>query len=110
MSGTVVQLTDAMALDILQNCPTLAENIGRILLRMQNEDNVDWGIEMTKDEELAVHQLIGFAHASKGFDVLSLAESMGLTANEFTSIHDGIKSSLKQGDLEELEQHFKYQK
>lgn len=44
-----------------------------------------------QDHELAVQQLIGFAHARAGYDVQSLAESMGLTGNEWAAMKSDVK-------------------
>ena len=38
--------------------------------------------------KLAEAQLVGFGHASKGFSVNELAESMGLTKTEWLKLRD----------------------
>lgn len=43
-----------------------------------------------QDRELAIQQLIGFAHARDGYDVQSLAESMGLTGDEWVAIKGDV--------------------
>lgn len=52
--------------------------------------------------KLAEAQLIGFAHASKGFDIKSLAYSMALTKREWLKLRDSINlKPLDKADLDE---------
>jgi DNA-binding Xre family transcriptional regulator len=54
--------------------------------------------------KLAEMQLVGFAHASKGFGIKELAESMGMTKKEWIKLRNGV--SLKQLDKIELDELF----
>lgn len=54
--------------------------------------------------KLAEAQLIGFAHASKGFDIKSLADSMALTKREWLKLRDSI--DLKPLDKEDLDEKY----
>lgn len=55
--------------------------------------------------KLAEAQLLGYAHASKGYSVKDLARSMNLTKKEWMKIRDSI--GLKQSDKEDLDAMFK---
>ena len=57
--------------------------------------------------ELAEQQLVGFAHASKGYGIVDLAQSMGLKKSEWKSLKG--KVHLKPSDEQELDEHFKRQ-
>ena len=59
-----------------------------------------------KSEQLlqAEAQLIGFTHASKGFTINSLADSMGLTKNEWKKLRKYV--DLKASDKDDLDQKF----
>ena len=53
--------------------------------------------------KLAEAQIIGFAHASRGFSIKSLAESMGLTKKEWLKIRDSVDlKELDKSDLDEM--------
>ncbi len=54
--------------------------------------------------KLAEAQMIGFAHASKGYSVKDLARSMNLTKKEWMKIRDSI--DLKQSDKADLDAMF----
>lgn len=54
--------------------------------------------------ELADAQLTGFAHASQGFGILELAESMGLTKKEWIKLRE--TSGLKDLDKKDLDDKF----
>lgn len=54
--------------------------------------------------KLAEAQLIGFAHASKGFTIKDLANSMGLTKREWLKIRDSV--DLKIMDKLELDKKY----
>ena len=49
-------------------------------------------------------QLVGFAHASKGFTIESLAVGMGLTKNEWVKLRNDVY--LKASDKDDLNQKF----
>jgi len=52
--------------------------------------------------KLAEAQLIGFSHASKGFDIKSLVDSMALTKREWLKLRDSINLKLlDKADLDE---------
>lgn len=53
---------------------------------------------------MAVQQLIGFAHARNGYDVASLAESMGLTGEEWDAIKGQV--TLRPDDVAALDAMF----
>ena len=58
-----------------------------------------------KVEELALAeaQLIGFNHCSKGYTIKELANSMGLTKNEWVKLRDKIHlKSLDKAELDEI--------
>ena len=59
---------------------------------------------MSKQLELAEAQLLGFAHASKGFDIKDLADSMGLKSSEWNKLRD--KVDLKPLDKEDLDEKY----
>ena len=53
--------------------------------------------------KLAEAQIIGFAHASRGFAIKDLAESMGLTKREWLKIRDTVDlKELDKADLDEM--------
>ena len=54
--------------------------------------------------ELAEAQFIGYAHASKGYSVKELAESMALTKKEWIKLRDII--NLKESDKDDLNKMF----
>jgi hypothetical protein len=54
--------------------------------------------------KLAEAQLIGFAHASKGFGIKELADSMALTKREWLKLRDSI--NLKALDKEDLNEKY----
>lgn len=54
--------------------------------------------------KLAEAQLIGFAHASKGFTITNLVESMGLTKSEWIKLRNTI--NLKTLDKFDLDQKY----
>ena len=54
--------------------------------------------------KLAEAQLIGFAHATKGYGVKDLARSMNLTKREWLKIRSSI--DLKQSDKADLDAMF----
>lgn len=60
--------------------------------------------EKVIQEELALAQLTGFAHASRGFSIKELAESMGLTKEEWIKLKN--KAGLKSLDEEDLDEEF----
>lgn len=45
----------------------------------------------TSPIQQAIHQFIGYVHASRGFDILSLCEAMGLEKEEFEEGYSLIK-------------------
>jgi hypothetical protein len=52
--------------------------------------------------KLAEAQLIGFSHASKGFDIKNLADSMALTKREWLKLRDHVNlKPLDKADLDE---------
>lgn len=52
--------------------------------------------------KLAEAQLIGFAHASKGFNIIDLADSMALTKKEWLKLRDRVHlKPLDKADLDE---------
>lgn len=52
--------------------------------------------------KLAEAQLIGFAHASKGFSIKELADSMALTKREWLKLRDSLDlKPLDKADLDE---------
>jgi hypothetical protein len=52
--------------------------------------------------KLAEAQLIGFAHASKGFSVKELTDSMALTKREWIKLRDSVDlKPLDKADLDE---------
>ena len=53
----------------------------------------------------ARQQLIGFTHSSNGYDIISLAEAMGLTKQEWADIK--IDPCLSEKHITELDKHFK---
>lgn len=57
-------------------------------------------IELIKAE----HQLTGFAHASSGFDLISLIESMGLRREEWDQLRD--ENYITKKMREEIDQYF----
>ena len=54
---------------------------------------------------IANAQLTGFAHASKGYNVVDLVESMALTFDEYGALRPEL--TLKACDIDELDKHFK---
>lgn len=64
----------------------------------------------TKDMELALAeaQLTGFVEGVKTANILSLAQSMGLTKNEWERIKNGntVINSMKDTDIHELNKYF----
>jgi hypothetical protein len=62
------------------------------------------------DQELlkAEHQLTGFAHASQGFDVVSLIESMALRSEEWEELRGETWVTEKM--REEIDAHFHIEK
>lgn len=54
--------------------------------------------------KLAEAQLIGFAHASEGYNINDLAESMALTKKEWLKLRDSVK--LKPLDKADLDKKF----
>ena len=56
--------------------------------------------------KIAEAQLIGFAHASKGYSIKSLAESMGLTKTEWKKLREST-IDLKPSDIQDLDDFFK---
>ena len=54
--------------------------------------------------DLAEMQMIGFAHASKGHGIKSLASSMGLTKSEWGRLKARV--NLKEIDVIELDEYF----
>lgn len=57
-----------------------------------------------KQLELAEQQLIGFAHAKAGFSAASLAEAMGLSAQEWATLRERV--TLAKSDERELDSYF----
>ena len=57
------------------------------------------------DIELAEQQIIGFTYAKRGYSIVNLAESMGMTAEEW----EILKRSdyLSQQEVNELDDHFR---
>ncbi|MEP2668875.1 MAG: hypothetical protein ABJH04_07765 [Cyclobacteriaceae bacterium] len=53
---------------------------------------------------LAEAQLIGFAHASRGYSILELADSMALNKSEWLKLRDPV--NLKPIDKAELDERF----
>lgn len=53
---------------------------------------------------MAEHQLTGFGHCSKGYDIKSLAIGMALTKEEWLELRK--RTILKQSDIYELNKHF----
>ena len=52
--------------------------------------------------KLAEAQFIGFAHASRGFSIKELADSMALTKKEWLKLRDSINlKPLDKADLDE---------
>ena len=49
-------------------------------------------------------QLIGFAHASRGYSIKALAGAMGLTKNEWVKLRNNV--FLKESDKVDLDQKF----
>ena len=54
--------------------------------------------------KLAEAQMIGFAHASKGYSVKDLARAMNLTKTEWIKIRNSV--DLKQSDKDDLDDMF----
>lgn len=54
--------------------------------------------------KLAEAQMIGFAHASRGYSVKDLARAMNLTKREWIKIRDSV--DLKQSDKDDLDELF----
>lgn len=59
---------------------------------------------MKKMEEYAVQQFIGYDHGKKGYDVVALAQSMGLKKEEFENIQHRIP--INEIEKKELENYF----
>lgn len=62
----------------------------------------NYEIEQIKAE----HQLTGFAHAFQGYGIISLVESMGLKAEEWTELRERVIGFLPGELVEEIEKHF----
>ena len=60
---------------------------------------------MATQLDLAESQLIGFGHASKGYDIKDLANAMGLSKNEWKKLREN--KYLKDSDREELDNLYK---
>lgn len=58
--------------------------------------------------ELAEMQLLGFAHASNGYSIKDLIESMGLAQSEWEQIKN--KTYLNEKDIEEIDYYFEKRK
>ncbi|MDY0362660.1 MAG: integron integrase [Desulforegulaceae bacterium] len=58
--------------------------------------------------ELAEMQLLGFAHASNGYSIKDLVESMGLAQEEWEQIKN--KTYLNEKDIEEIDYYFEKRK
>lgn len=56
--------------------------------------------------ELAIHQLVGFSHASQGYNLISLAESMALSCEEWEIIKDDGGHGLTESMIDELNEFF----
>lgn len=54
--------------------------------------------------KLAEAQMIGFAHASKGYSIKDLARAMNLTKREWIKIRESV--DLKQSDKDDLDDMF----
>ena len=54
--------------------------------------------------EMAEQQLLGFNHASQGFSLLDLVDSMGLTLDELEYINSN-HSTLSEEQFEEIREH-----
>ena len=54
--------------------------------------------------KLAEAQLIGFAHASKGYSIKELADSMDLTKREWLKLRDNV--NIKPLDKAELDEKY----
>lgn len=54
--------------------------------------------------KLAEAQLLGFAHASKGYSAKALVEAMGMTPKEWAKLRS--KCTLKPSDIAEIDNHF----
>lgn len=57
-----------------------------------------------KELEMAEQQLLGYAHAKAGYGVVQLAEAMGLTRREWSTLQDKVNLSLS--DKNELNEYF----
>lgn len=64
-------------------------------------DENDTNIQLIKAEQ----QLTGFAHAARGFGVISLIEAMGLTAQEWEQLRTDMKF-LPNSIFNEIEDYF----
>jgi len=54
--------------------------------------------------KLAEAQLIGFAHASRGYSIKNLADSMNLSKKEWIKLRDSV--DLKPLDKEDLDERY----
>lgn len=65
------------------------------------------GKKTTTDDALtmALHQLIGFGHKSRGYSLIMLVESMGLTEQEWNTIRKDVLY-LSPGEIQEIDDHF----
>jgi aspartate carbamoyltransferase regulatory subunit len=57
---------------------------------------------MNRELLCAVHQLIGFAHAKQGYDLISLIQSMGLKKKEW----DKMSIVLPKEMIEQIDEYF----
>lgn len=62
---------------------------------------------MNKQTELAEQQLLGYAHAARGFSLKQLIESMALTKSEWKTIKKNNTTSLTESEISEIDDYFK---
>jgi len=63
---------------------------------------------MRTNLDKAEQQLLGYAHAKRGFDLISLVEAMALKKNEWETIKEDYGLSyLNEKEIKEIDNHFK---
>jgi hypothetical protein len=67
---------------------------------------------MANKLDLADASLIGYAHASKGYSLKSLIQTIGMTKSEWVKWKEKYptKGYFKNDDIQELEEYFKVKK
>lgn len=61
---------------------------------------------MTKQEQLAEQQLLGYFHAKRGYSLIDLIINMGLSKKEWESINKEVDLDITSQENAEIEDHF----